>query len=268
MFDLATENNEQDQQAAPVIISWQAMFQQLKDWQELGHKKGFPPRIARWMAAQRRQYRIYGIGKKTPVGIIKTRVKKLNSLGFNWESPKIIEDGAMKLMLKKKSKIKHNLLAAGTKKSKEQTKLESTPEYKYLAQSSDFYSPDREEKARNRQMQQTQTQSSRGRIRVPSRRLQESYDASEDIELANEYPPAAEDDLSASGTSGDGSQDVGSANKSKASFPGVLLDLVNETTETNPEILEWLPCGTAFRINDEVSPNLQQLLVLFTAMNS
>jgi hypothetical protein len=69
----------------PVSLSWQKMFQQLKDYHDLGHSKGrIPPRMLRWMSMQQRQYRVYGIGLKEPVGIIKHRVRKLNELGFEW----------------------------------------------------------------------------------------------------------------------------------------------------------------------------------------
>jgi hypothetical protein len=200
------------------------------------------------MDAQRRQYRVYGIGKKSPVGIIKQRVKKLNSLGFNWESPVTGKEGIKnekKLLHKKKSKIKHNLLSAvAMKKSKERSRSQ---EYNYLARSSDFVNTDGEMFC---PMQQTQ--SSRGRRRMPSRRMQESYDTDKQID-ANDvgHQVRSEDEISLSGTSGDGSQDVGKP-KSRM-FPGILLDFVNDTSFTNPEIIEWLPCGTAFRINDEVS---------------
>ncbi|KAL3795253.1 hypothetical protein HJC23_008338 [Cyclotella cryptica] len=69
----------------PPSLSWHTMFQQLKDIHDLGHTKArIPPRIIRWMSTQQRQYRVYGIGLKEPVGIIKQRVNKLNSLGFEW----------------------------------------------------------------------------------------------------------------------------------------------------------------------------------------
>eukprot|EP00804_Cyclotella_cryptica_P015539 CCRYP_003556-RA/>CCRYP_003556-RA protein AED:0.36 eAED:0.36 QI:308/1/1/1/0.42/0.25/8/2235/455 len=203
------------------------------------------------MDAQRRQYRVYGIGKKVPVGIIKQRVKKLNSLGFHWDSPTTGEEGLKNekhFLQKKKPKIKHNLLSSeASRKSKE---MGQSQECHYLARSSDFVHPHGEIPC---PMQQTQ--SSRGRVRMPSRRMQESCDVSKQNEMSNDveqqvgHRDRSEDEISLSGTSGDGSQDVGKP-KSRI-FPGILLDLVNDTSSTNPEIIEWLPCGTAFRINDE-----------------
>ncbi|KAL3767852.1 hypothetical protein ACHAWU_007330, partial [Discostella pseudostelligera] len=65
-------------------VTWQEMFQQLKDFHELKHRK-IPPRLALWMNAQRRQYKMYGIGMKQPVGIITNRIRQLNSIGFEWD---------------------------------------------------------------------------------------------------------------------------------------------------------------------------------------
>jgi hypothetical protein len=224
------------------------MFQQLKDYHDLGHRKGYPPRIARWMAAQRRQYRPYGIGKKTPVGIIKQRIKKLNSLGFSWEAPINVDEGAKKVEeIKKKSRIKHNLLAAGLKP----TSKNRTQEYEYLTRSGDFLSPEKDQSQKTQQ-----TQSSRGRICVPSRRMQESHETNMQIESMDEVEKNGpqkrkyDDDVSTV-TSGDGSS-LG-ATKNASLFPGRLLDMVNDIDETNPDILEWLPNGEGFRINDEVS---------------
>mmetsp|Transcript_20055 Transcript_20055/g.43485 ORF Transcript_20055/g.43485 Transcript_20055/m.43485 type:complete len:1629 (+) Transcript_20055:107-4993(+) len=67
------------------IITWQAMFQQLKDFYDLGHRR-VPPRMAKWMNAQRRQYKMYGIGVKKPAGIITNRIRQLNSIGFEWNA--------------------------------------------------------------------------------------------------------------------------------------------------------------------------------------
>jgi hypothetical protein len=64
-------------------ITWQEMFQQLKDFRELRHHR-IPPRLDRWMNAQRRQYSMYGIGTKQPTGIITNRIRQLNSIGFEW----------------------------------------------------------------------------------------------------------------------------------------------------------------------------------------
>lgn len=36
-------------------------------------------------------------------------------------------------------------------------------------------------------------------------------------------------------------------------FPLILYQMINDSSESSPEILEWLPCGSAFRINDQVS---------------
>ena len=64
-------------------MNWQHMFQQLKDYQELGNRK-IPSRMQQWMNAQRRQYKMYGIGVKKPTGIITNRIRQLNSIGFEW----------------------------------------------------------------------------------------------------------------------------------------------------------------------------------------
>ncbi|KAL7485650.1 hypothetical protein ACHAW6_011238 [Cyclotella cf. meneghiniana] len=81
----------------PVTLSWQMMFQQLKDIHDLGHASArIPPRIIRWMSTQQRQYRVYGIGLKEPVGIIKHRIKKLNSLGFEWNPSLVNSSDRMK----------------------------------------------------------------------------------------------------------------------------------------------------------------------------
>lgn len=81
----------------PVSLSWQMMFQQLKDIHDLGHASArIPPRIIRWMSTQQRQYRVYGIGLKEPVGIIKHRIKKLNSLGFEWNPSLVNSSDRMK----------------------------------------------------------------------------------------------------------------------------------------------------------------------------
>jgi hypothetical protein len=231
-------------------INWNVMFQQLKDYHDLGHTKGYPPRIARWMSAQRRQYRPYGIGKKDPIGIIKQRIKKLNSLGFSWDAPINADEGAKKVEeIKKKSKIKHNLLAAGIKVKS----MNTNQEYNYLSRSGDFLSP---EKTKDQDAVK-QTQSSRGRVRVPSRRMQESYETNMQIDVdevdKNATQKKNHDDDISTITSGDGSSQ-GATTKSNL-FPGVMLDMINDINETNPNILEWLPNGKGFRINDVVSKN-------------
>ncbi len=66
-------------------ITWQEMFQQLKDFHELKHHR-VPPRLARWMNAQRRQYKMYEIGLNQPTGIITNRIRQLNSIGFDWHA--------------------------------------------------------------------------------------------------------------------------------------------------------------------------------------
>jgi hypothetical protein len=78
----------------PISLSWQSMFQQLKEYHDRGkkNKRPIPPEMISWMSMNQRQYRVYGIGLKEPVGIIKHRVKKLNELGFEW-NPSLMDLG-------------------------------------------------------------------------------------------------------------------------------------------------------------------------------
>ena len=64
--------------------SWQDMFRQLHDFHKFGNTESPPPKLIKWMDAQRRRYVLYGVGRKKTVGIIKYRIKQLNSIGFNW----------------------------------------------------------------------------------------------------------------------------------------------------------------------------------------
>jgi len=63
-------------------ITWQQMFNQTRDFVELGNTR-IPPRISDWLNAQRRQYKMYGIGIKKPTGIITGRIRQLNSIGID-----------------------------------------------------------------------------------------------------------------------------------------------------------------------------------------
>jgi hypothetical protein len=82
----AMEEEEEDYEQAVVgrQPTWQETFQQLRDFHKLGRNKSPPPRLVKWMAAQRRRYKLYGVGRKKPVGIIKNRLNQLNSIGFDW----------------------------------------------------------------------------------------------------------------------------------------------------------------------------------------
>eukprot|EP00956_Cyclotella_meneghiniana_P017029 scaffold27465_cov59-Cyclotella_meneghiniana.AAC.3 len=76
-------------QILPASLSWQSMFKELKRHHQHNkknpkNKKPIPSHLVRWMGMQQRQYRVYGIGLKEPVGIIKNRVKLLTDLGFQW----------------------------------------------------------------------------------------------------------------------------------------------------------------------------------------
>lgn len=65
--------------------TWQETFRQLHDFHKLGNaNKSLPPRLIKWMDAQRRRYKLYGVGRKKSVGIIKHRIAQLNSVGFDW----------------------------------------------------------------------------------------------------------------------------------------------------------------------------------------
>ncbi len=64
--------------------TWQETFRQLHDFHKLGNAKSLPPRLVKWMDAQRRRYKLYGVGRKKSVGIIKHRIAQLNSVGFDW----------------------------------------------------------------------------------------------------------------------------------------------------------------------------------------
>ncbi|KAK1738422.1 heat shock factor family protein [Skeletonema marinoi] len=81
MDQLAAAAMEDEASYAP---SWQETFRQLKDFQKLGNAKSLPPRLIKWMDAQRRRYKLYGVGRKKTVGIIKHRIAQLNSVGFDW----------------------------------------------------------------------------------------------------------------------------------------------------------------------------------------
>lgn len=104
-----------------------------------------------------------------------------------------------------------------------------------------------------------QTQSSRGRIRVPSRRMQESYDPNKklmDEKEDSRYHPFSgnqsmegEEDVSTSDVSEDSST-VESGNKvakkssssgggGQKSFLECLFELVNDSSVDNPDILAW-----------------------------
>eukprot|EP00984_Skeletonema_dohrnii_P038150 scaffold41036_cov172-Skeletonema_dohrnii-CCMP3373.AAC.1 len=80
MDQLAAAAMEDEASYAP---SWQETFRQLKDFQKLGNAKSLPPRLVKWMDAQRRRYKLYGVGRKKTVGIIKHRIAQLNSVGFD-----------------------------------------------------------------------------------------------------------------------------------------------------------------------------------------
>lgn len=65
--------------------TWQETFRQLHDFHKLGNaNKSLPSRLVKWMDAQRRRYKLYGVGRKKSVGIIKHRIAQLNSVGFDW----------------------------------------------------------------------------------------------------------------------------------------------------------------------------------------
>ena len=69
----------------PSALTWQETFRQLRDCHKLGNgNKSPPPRLVKWMDAQRRRYKLYGVGRKKPVGIISHRIAQLNSIGFDW----------------------------------------------------------------------------------------------------------------------------------------------------------------------------------------
>jgi len=70
--------------AAAANPTWQEMFRQLHDFHKLSNTKSLPPRLVKWMDAQRRRYKLYGVGRKKTVGIIKHRISQLNSVGFDW----------------------------------------------------------------------------------------------------------------------------------------------------------------------------------------
>ncbi len=65
--------------------TWQETFRQLHDFHKLDNtNKSLPPRLVKWVDAQRRRYKLYGVGRKKSVGIIKHRIAQLNSVGFDW----------------------------------------------------------------------------------------------------------------------------------------------------------------------------------------
>jgi len=72
-------------------ITWQQMFNQTRDFVELGNTR-IPPRISDWLNAQRRQYKMYGIGIKKPTGIITGRIRQLNSIGIDWTKMIEVDD--------------------------------------------------------------------------------------------------------------------------------------------------------------------------------
>lgn len=178
---------------------------------------------------------MYGIGKKTPVGIIKQRVKKLNSVGFSWDVPANVDGVKRTEDQKKKSKIKHNLITSIVG-----MKSRNMEEFGHAIQTGKY------------DVEDAQTAGSfKRRVRMPNRRMQEFNDKNfqtddDDVVDDNHAPQVKlhEDDVS-NVTSGNGTT-------SKIAFPGKLLNMVNELNDSNPDILEWLPDGAGFRINDEV----------------
>jgi hypothetical protein len=85
-------NATNDRRYLPASLSWTSMFRQLQQHHCSSYNRPLPARLARWTSTQRRQYRLYGIGLKEPVGIIKHRVKKLNDLNFVWNPMEIMMD--------------------------------------------------------------------------------------------------------------------------------------------------------------------------------
>ncbi|EED89247.1 predicted protein [Thalassiosira pseudonana CCMP1335] len=260
------------------------MFSQLRDYHDLGHKRGFPTRISQWMAMQRRQYKVYATGKREAVGIIKSRVMKLNSIGFRWSLKKkrvhhqrsrdvvgsrrrgakrVLEenDHGKDVPSKEQFALKHNLFFPG-KGSRYATSVVKTA----ADSSSDGTSAGN---LKSTGSKPKQTQSSRGRIRVPSRRMQESYDPNKKLMDEKEdsmYHPFSgnqsmegEEDVSTSDVSEDSST-VESGNKvakkssssgggGQKSFLECLFELVNDSSVDNPDILAWVPSGDAFKVH-------------------
>lgn len=112
---------------------------------------------------------------------MKRRIRQLESVGFTWEAPANPDDGGMiekRKAEKEKAQIKHNLLAAVSKYGMEreagnQSSGRGDTSSCFLTNpTEDFY----EHEVVTRVPVQ-QTQSLRGRRRMPSRRMQESYNA-------------------------------------------------------------------------------------------
>ena len=191
------------------------------------------------------------------MGIIKQRIKKLNSLGFDWEKVRVLDHHVLHgkkvdEIVAKRSRIKHNLiLSGGTTATTTAPKTSIGRGNTYLARSGDFVSPERHSPKANH--------SSRGRIRVPSRRAQESHETDlqvESMEAGDMGTKRKYDDDVSTVSSGEGGGSLEKRNENERSssyFPGKLLDFVNDMNETNPDIVEWLPAGDGFRINDEVN---------------
>ena len=114
------------------------------------------------------------------------------------------------------------------------------------------------------------SQTSRRRIRKPSRKYQEASNALSELNhmLVNEsddfFTDKKEDVAYESQWPTDKSDYLknrlrdpvvvkrpnGTANKI---FPEILFDMVQETSVSQPHIVEWLPCGSAFKVKDTVS---------------
>eukprot|EP00569_Conticribra_weissflogii_P000377 CAMPEP_0171356546 /NCGR_PEP_ID=MMETSP0878-20121228/45782_1 /TAXON_ID=67004 /ORGANISM="Thalassiosira weissflogii, Strain CCMP1336" /LENGTH=951 /DNA_ID=CAMNT_0011862571 /DNA_START=216 /DNA_END=3071 /DNA_ORIENTATION=- len=83
-------------------------------------------------------------------------------------------------------------------------------------------------------------QTPRGRVRKISRKMQESY-----------HPSGTGLDDANSGE--EENKQWKSTNGSTNTFPQRLLEMINKTSIEAPHILEWLPCGSAFKVKE---PNL------------
>ena len=119
-------------------------------------------------------------------------------------------------------------------------------------------------KAPEKQAATITVQTPRGRIRKISRKMQESYDPSgtgvtttqpeailddeEDEEVAVEEEPHESEEEDGKPRYVNPSPRI----KGQSFFPWQLFTMVTETTVDNPHILEWLPCGSAFRIHNQV----------------
>ncbi len=77
----------------PRTPSWDEMYQRLVDyWKEqescnvpFNQKK--PSALAKWMAYQRMEYKLWKKGRGTP--LTPAKIGKLNDIGFNWKGPKM-----------------------------------------------------------------------------------------------------------------------------------------------------------------------------------